>query len=164
MSRTNYSVVFKAHNTSSSLTLSKISVSATQLVCGCHSSPCCKSETFSLTVMEVSCGEYGDKVPELVVAAKTGLCRQFQSSLSPLNGRIEKKETTGDSAIIGSKTRMSRTSLTPSVRWSTAVLDNLMRSLPDIDHMRETDILDDGCEEIKESDIRETVIEGATKV
>jgi hypothetical protein len=117
--------------------------------------------------MEVSCGEYGDKVPELVVAAKNGLCQLFQTSLSPSNGCTQKtrqKETTNEDANMGSKTRMSRTSLTSSVRWSTAVLDSLMRSLPYIDHMRETDILDDSCEDVKESDIRESEPEGDTKV
>jgi len=30
------------------------------------------------TAMEISCGEYGDRVPDLVVAAKSGQCSHFQ--------------------------------------------------------------------------------------
>ena len=29
--------------------------------------------------MEVACGEYGDKVPKLVVSTRAGKCKQFQS-------------------------------------------------------------------------------------
>ena len=29
--------------------------------------------------MEVACGEYGDKVPKLVVSTRAGKCRQFQN-------------------------------------------------------------------------------------
>lgn len=32
-----------------------------------------------VVVMEVACGEYGDNVPKLVVATKTGKCNQFQN-------------------------------------------------------------------------------------
>ena len=30
--------------------------------------------------MEVSCGEYGDVLPNLVIAMKTGKCKKFQRS------------------------------------------------------------------------------------
>ena len=41
-------------------------------------------------VMEVACGEYGDNVPKLVVALKTGQARHFQSytSKKPVNVKV----------------------------------------------------------------------------
>jgi len=101
--------------------------------------------------MEISCGEYGDKVSELIIAAKSGLCSRFQSILDTTTGCIGKRKETDDDDCY-KKVRISRGSVTSSSRWSGTVLDALVGSLAMIDQMKETAILDDSDEVCDESD------------
>lgn len=99
-------------------------------------------------MIEISCGEYGDYVPELVVANKNEQYRRQSES-------VLLKTTSGYSSSTSSSSRWGSSVLENGKKYAlkeTAILDDSedekKYDLPDIARLKETAILNDSDDEL----------------